>query len=350
MFQLGEKLKFTLFGSSHGPYVGCILEGIPAGTPVDADLIMKYMTLRKPAAGIGTPRKEPDIPEIVSGIRDSEADGSPILIRIPNTNVRDSDYSLYEHTPRPGHADLPAAVKGLNCLGGGVFSGRMTSAVVAGGSIARQFLYGHGIDISAFTRSIGAVADPEQRGSEDARGSEAFATRACTGDLDRTMRAEIMRASEDGDSIGGVTECMVSGLPIGFGGIWFEALDSELARAVFSIPACKGVEFGKGFSLAGMRGSQSNDQYCYRDGVRTMSNNLGGIVGGMSDGAPLLFRAVFKPTPSIAKPQHTVDLRTGADVGIRVSGRHDPCIVPRAAVVVESMAALVIADQIRRGF
>ncbi|MEA4977503.1 MAG: chorismate synthase [Methanomassiliicoccaceae archaeon] len=350
MFQLGEKIKFTLFGSSHGPYVGCILEGIPVGMTIDSALIKKYMELRKPSAGIGTPRKEPDIPEIVSGIEGSKSDGTPILIRIPNTNVRDSDYSKYGYTPRPGHADLPAAVKGLNCLGGGVFSGRMTAAIVAGGSIARQFISSYGINISAHTRSIGGVADAEPRDYGQSLASEVYPTRACTKDLDSAMRREIERASEEDDSVGGVTECVVSGLPIGFGGIWFEALDSELARAIFSIPACKGIEFGEGFSLARMRGSESNDQYFYDNGVKTASNNMGGVVGGMSNGAPLLFRTVFKPTPSISRLQRTVDLRAGINTDIRVGGRHDPCIVPRAAVVVESMTALVIADQIGRGF
>lgn len=343
-------MKFTLFGSSHGPYVGCILEGIPSGMAVDSPLISKYMSLRKPSAGIGTSRKEPDVPEIISGTKNSVSDGTPILIRIPNTNVRDSDYSKYESVPRPGHADLPATVRGLNCLGGGAFSGRMTAAIVAGGSIARQFVSNHGINISAHTKSIGGISDIGPRSYEQSVASEAYPSRACTKELDESMRKEIMDASEKGDSVGGVTECIVTGLPIGFGGIWFEALDSEIARAIFSIPACKGVEFGKGFDLAKMRGSESNDQYCYRDGVKVMSNNMGGIVGGMSDGAPLVFRIVFKPTPSISKRQHTVDLRTCTDTDISVGGRHDPCIVPRAAVVVESMTALVIADQIRRGF
>ncbi|HKM13560.1 MAG TPA: chorismate synthase, partial [Candidatus Methanomethylophilaceae archaeon] len=166
----------------------------------------------------------------------------------------------------------------------------------------------------------------------------------------KNMIDEIKKAGEMGDSVGGITECIVSGLPIGFGGIWFEALDSEIARAMFSIPACKGVEFGKGFALADMKGSESNDQYFYSDGIKTKTNNMGGIVGGMSDGAPMVFRCVFKPTPSISRLQSTVDLRTEESTTIRVEGRHDPCIVSRVAVVVESMAALVLADQIKRDF
>lgn len=350
MFQLGKKVKFTLFGSSHGPYVGCILEGIPAGMSIDHASISKYMGLRKPRSGIGTERKEPDIPEFVSGIRDWKTDGTPIIIRIANKNVINSDYSEYKYKPRPGHADLPAITKGMNCVGGGSFSGRMTAAIVAGGSIARQFVLQHGIAISAHTRSISNVIDAEERSYGQSLVSESYVTRACTADLDENMIKEIEKAGDMGDSVGGTTECIVSGLPIGFGGIWFEALDSEIARAMFSIPACKGIEFGKGFALADMKGSESNDQYFYSNGIKTKTNNMGGIVGGMSNGAPMVFRCVFKPTPSISRLQSTVDLRTDESTSIRVKGRHDPCIVPRVAVVVESMTALVLADQIQRDF
>ncbi len=188
--------------------------------------------------------------------------------------------------------------------------------------------------MSAFSRSIGGIIDDGERSITDASGSGAFATRACTEELDATMEREIISASSDGDSVGGVVECITTGLPIGFGGIWFEALDSEIAGAVFSIPACKGVEFGRGFGLAGMRGSETN--------------NMGGILGGMSDGAPMVFRAVFKPTPSIAKPQRTVDIETMKNAEVSVEGRHDPCIVPRAVSVVEAVTALVLADQMMR--
>ncbi|HKM14059.1 MAG TPA: chorismate synthase, partial [Candidatus Methanomethylophilaceae archaeon] len=231
MFQLGKKVKFTLFGSSHGPYVGCILEGIPSGMSIDPTMISKYMALRKPRSGIGTQRKEPDVPEFVSGVRDWKADGTPIIIRIANKNVINSDYSEYKYKPRPGHADLPAIAKGFDCLGGGAFSGRMTAAIVAGGSIARQFVLQHGIAISAHTKSISNVIDTEERSFNQSLDSESYITRACTAALDKNMIDEIKKAGEMGDSVGGITECIVSGLPIGFGGIWFEALDSEIARA-----------------------------------------------------------------------------------------------------------------------
>lgn len=350
MYQLGKKIKITLFGSSHGPYVGCILEGLPANMNVDLESVMKYMSLRKPKPGIGTGRKEDDVPEFISGVRNGVTDGTPIAIRIANKNVRSSDYAEYGYKPRPGHADLPAAAKGLDYVGGGAFSGRLTAAVVAGGSIARQFVRQKGIEISAFTRSIGSVKDVKDRNINDSMASEMYATRSCSSFLDADMRKEIEAAAGMGDSVGGVSECIVTGLPIGFGGIRFESLDSEIARAMFSIPGCKGVEFGKGFTLTEMKGSESNDQYHYKNGIKTLTNNLGGVVGGMSNGAPMTFRCAFKPTPSISRVQSTVDLRTNETTDLRITGRHDPCIVPRVAVVVESMTALVLADQIKRGF
>ena len=220
--------------------------------------------------------------------------------------------------------------------------------MVVAGSIARQFISARGIHVSAFTRSIGGIRDEGDRTIKDADTSKKYKTRAATEELDAAMTDEILNAAADGDSVGGVIECVVTGLPIGFGGTWFESLDSEIARAVFSIPACKAVEFGKGFGLADMRGSESNDPYYYDNGIRLRSNNMGGILGGMSNGAPVVFRAAFKPTPSIAKEQDTIDLETMQEAKLRIEGRHDPCIVPRAVIVVESVTCLVIADQIRR--
>lgn len=248
---LGEKLRFGLFGKSHGPCVGCVLTGVPAGTPVDIDRMIQELALRKPSTGIGTDRKESDIPVIVSGVRDGVADGTPIRIEIANGNTDGSKYLQFKRTPRPGHADLPALVKwdDFDIRGGGQFSGRLTAAVVAAGSIAKDMLAEKGIEVCAFSRSVGKVADISQRTMEDARQSRGFPTRACTPVLDMAMSNAITAARGDGDSIGGIAECIVTGLPIGFGGIWFESLDSEIAKAVFSIPGCKGVEFGKGFGM-----------------------------------------------------------------------------------------------------
>ena len=353
MYETGRKVRFTLFGKSHGPCVGGILEGIPSGFRIDVSKVSEEMALRKPTGKIGTPRREADEPEFVQGVHEGVTDGNPILIRIANGNTDGSKYMAFYQTPRPGHADLPALLKfpEHDLRGSGQFSGRLTAAIVAAGAVAKQYIANFGIEVNAFSRSIGDIADDETRTSSDALGSRSFPTRACTAELDGAMRECIEAASAVKDSVGGVVECIVTGLPIGFGGIWFEALDAELAHAMFGIPACKGVEFGDGFALAGMRGSQSNDGYRFDNGrIITESNHMGGIVGGMCDGAPVVFRTVFKPTPSIGIRQDTVNLETERNDTVEVNGRHDPCIVPRAVAVVEAMAALTIADQIARGF
>lgn len=350
MYTTGRRVRFSLFGTSHGPNVGCVLEGIPKGMPVDEARIAEDMELRRPKKGIGTPRREADKVVIRQGVQNGMTDGTPILMTIDNADTDGSKYLKFAKTPRPGHADLPALVRfpGYDIRGGGQFSGRLTAPVVAAGSIAKQFIGRSGIEVSAFSRSIGGITDGEERSITDAAGSRAYATRACTGELDAAMEKSIISASSDGDSVGGVVECITKGLPIGFGGIWFEALDTEIAGAVFSIPACKGVEFGKGFSLAGMHGSESNDPFFSDNGIKCATNNMGGILGGMSNGAPMVFRAVFKPTPSIAKPQRTVDIEKMEDAEVSAEGRHDPCIVPRAVSVVEAVTALVLADQMVR--
>lgn len=353
MYQIGEKITFTLFGKSHGPCVGGILSGIPSGFSIDMDMVAAEMELRKPTGKIGTPRREKDDVEFIQGVRDGITDGNPILMKIANGNTDGSKYMKFYETPRPGHADLPALLKfpDHDLRGSGQFSGRLTAAIVAAGAIAKQYIAEEGIRVEAFTRSVGNVRDDCVRDADAAHASRGFATRACTRELDDAMRTEIESAGAEKDSVGGVVECIITGLPIGFGGIWFDALDSDLARAMFGIPACKGVEFGDGFDLTRMRGSESNDAYRYDQGrIVTESNHMGGIVGGMCDGAPVVFRVAFKPTPSIGVEQRTVNLRTEEDDTVSVEGRHDPCIVPRAVAVVEAMAALTVADQMMRGY
>ncbi|MCQ2079823.1 MAG: chorismate synthase [archaeon] len=352
MYTLGKKFKFSLFGKSHAPCVGCILEGVPAGTVIDMEAMARDMALRKPSKGIGTDRVEADKVRVVCGIIDGKADGNGIILEIDNGNVDDSKYLPFIETPRPGHADLPALLDlpKFDICGGGQFSGRLTAPVVAAGSIAKGMLEMKGITIAGFCRSIGNVEDTEERNIEDAIRSRGFPTRACSENLDTEMSDCIMAARKDADSVGGVVECVITGLPIGFGGIWFESLDAELAGAMFGIPACKGVEFGKGFDITRMRGSQSNDAYRFKDGrIVTATNNMGGIVGGMADGAPVVFRVAFKPTPSIGAKQDTVNLKTGENAELEIKGRHDPCIAPRAVAVVEAVAALVLVDQMERG-
>ena len=352
MYALGKKLRMSVFGKSHAPCVGCVLEGVPRGTEIDTEAMIHELALRKPSKGIGTDRVEKDLPHIVTGIADGKADGNPIIIEIMNGDVDDSKYLPFMETPRPGHADLPALLElpKFDITGGGQFSGRLTAPIVAAGSIARKLLEEKGIRIGAFCRSIGPVKDESDRTLEDAVESRKFPTRACDETLNGRFNECIMAARADKDSVGGVVECIITGVPIGFGGIWFESLDAELAHAMFGIPACKGVEFGKGFAITEMRGSQSNDAYRFDDGrIITKTNNMGGIVGGMADGADIVFRVAFKPTPSIGAKQETVNLKTCENAELEIKGRHDPCIAPRAVSVVEAVAALVLADQMERG-
>ena len=352
MYALGKKLRMSVFGKSHAPCVGCVLEGVPRGTEIDTEAMIQELALRKPSKGIGTDRVEKDLPHIVTGVADGKADGNPIIIEIMNGDVDDSKYLPFMETPRPGHADLPALLElpKFDITGGGQFSGRLTAPIVAAGSIARKLLEEKGIRIGAFCRSIGPVKDESDRTLEDAVESRKFPTRACDETLNGRFDECIMAARADKDSVGGVVECIITGVPIGFGGIWFESLDAELAHAMFGIPACKGVEFGKGFAITEMRGSQSNDAYRFNDGrIITKTNNMGGIVGGMADGADIVFRVAFKPTPSIGAKQETVNLKTCENAELEIKGRHDPCIAPRAVSVVEAVAALVLADQMERG-
>jgi len=346
MHSLGKKIRFHLSGKSHDDYVGCILENVPSGIPISLNDIREEMELRRPRDDIGTPRKEDDIVEVVSGIVNCVTDGTPIKMLIANKNVDSSKYNEIKTIPRPGHADLPAMVKWKDhdMRGGGQFSGRLTAPIVAAGSIAKQMLSPLGIRIAAFSRSIGNITDNETRDINDAVASRKYATRACSAKTDGLMRNEIINTSREGDSIGGIAECIITGLPIGFGGIWFDSLDAVISRAVFGIPAVKGIEFGEGFSLTKMKGSESNDQYYFNEGIKAMTNNMGGIVGGMSDGMPIVFRAAFKPTPSISKEQRSVDLSTMKDTVISVKGRHDTCVVPRAVAAVEAITAIVLAD------
>lgn len=346
MYSFGKNVKIHLYGKGHGNSVGCILEGIPKGLAISIDELNFDMDLRRPRHLIGTERKEQDQVDLLYGIHDDMTTGSPILIDIPNTDIRSSDY---DPLPRPGHADMPAVFKfkDHDTKGGGQFSGRLTAPIVAAGSIAKQFLSSHGIRIGGFAHSIGTVCDAITHNIDDAFASRSYGTRACSKELDESMTEHIVNVANDGDSVGGVAECIIDGLEMGQGGIWFDSLDSELSGAMFGIPGVKGIEFGDGFSLSRTKGSQSNDAFAVKNGrIVTSTNRMGGILGGMSTGMPLVFRVAFKPTPSIAVEQQTVDPRTMENVKIKTKGRHDPCIVPRGVSVIEAMAALVIADQV----
>ena len=349
MYTVGNKLRISLFGRSHADCIGCVIEGLPLGMEIDEDFIANRMELRKPSDGIGTPRKEKDEVVFESGISDGKVTGRYVILTIANGNRNSSSYSGFNITPRPGHADYPALMKfkDFDVSGGAQFSGRMTAPLVAAGAIAEQYLKERGISIAAYTKSIYDVKDDSEHSFDEISGSVKYGTRAVSAELDGRMREAILKASSEGDSVGGIVGCMVTGLKAGNGGIWFDALDVSLARMMFSIPAVKGVEFGKGFAITEMKGSESNDQYAMKDGkVSALTNNMGGLCGGMCDGMPVAFSVAFKPTPSISKCQRTINLERMADDTIEIKGRHDPCIVPRAVAVVEAMTAITVMDQL----
>ena len=342
---IGENLRLTLFGQSHSPAVGMTLEGLPAGFEIDPDRLAAFLARRAPGQNAwSTPRREADLPEFVSGLVGWKTCGVPLTALIRNTDTRSADYAALRETPRPGHADYTASVKyhGFqDAAGGGHFSGRLTAPLCVAGGVCLQVLASPGIRIRARILSVGGVRDEGEFTSpvsekpfptvSDARGE--------------AMRALIAEKKAAGDSVGGIVECVAEGLPAGLGDPIFGGMENRLAALVFGIPAVKGVEFGEGFSSASLSGSENNDPFALRDGeVITATNHAGGILGGITDGMPLVFRAAFKPTPSIALEQRSVHLPTQTETALRVPGRHDPCVVPRAVPCVEAAAALAILD------
>lgn len=333
--------------------MGAVIDGIPAGTVIDTEALVRFMARRAPGSGpLSTPRRESDLPEIVSGTADGVCCGAPLCIIIKNTDARSADYERIRSVPRPSHADYPAYVKygGHNDIrGGGQFSGRLTAPFCAAGGIALQLLEKRGIRVFSHILSVGGIKDePFDPVSPDTERLGALAgLRLAVLDpaAGERMAAEIKAAHADGDSVGGIVECMVTGLPAGVGEPIYDSLESRIASLVFSIPAVKGVEFGSGFAGSALRGSRNNDPYRVLDGrIVTSSNNSGGICGGISTGMPVLFRAAFKPTPSISVPQDSVLLEEMKDETLEITGRHDPCIVPRALPAVEAAAAMAVLD------
>ncbi|MDV0441171.1 chorismate synthase [Methanorbis furvi] len=353
MNTIGSAVRVTLFGASHDSRIGCVIDGIPAGTPVDTAKIEADLALRKPVPGIGTPRVEADAPEI-SGVVNGCTTGAPLMITFANTNTKSSDYEALRKMPRPGHADYPAVCKygaSHDIRGGGMFSGRMTTPLVAAGAVMRGILEPLEITVGSYVSRIGRVEDTAEYAPAALSASRTNSLRAMSEELEGLMREEILAAKADGDSVGGVVRCMGTGLPAGLGEPFFDTLDGEIAKAVFAIPGVKGVMFGAGFAAAASRGSENNDFYRMGgDGaVQTLTNHAGGVLGGMASGQTLDFSVAFKPTPSIARPQQTVNLEERTDAELSVHGRHDPCIANRGAIVVEAMTALVIADLLIRG-
>lgn len=346
----GQNIQFSIFGESHGPAIGGVLSGLPAGIMLDFAAIDRELQRRNHRAFYSTSRAEPDKYEILSGVYDGKTTGSALAFVIRNQDTRSGDYQNLNQFPRPGHADYPAAVKygGANDYrGGGHFSGRITAPLVLAGAIAKQVL--ENVRIFAHIQAIGGVQAGSILDDRDAESRLQAAQEKEFAVLDdaaaEQMRAEILRYKNDCDSIGGVIECAVFGVPAGVGEPFFGSLESELARMLFSIPAVKGVEFGLGFDITKIPGSIANDGYRMEQGrVVTTTNHNGGITGGISNGMPVVFRVAVKPTPSIFKRQDTVDLAAGTNADITLKGRHDACIVPRAVPVVEAAAALVLLD------
>ena len=344
----GQNISITLFGESHGSEIGAVIDGLAPGIAVDTDYIKEKLSLRRPSGRISTARSEKDEFRIVSGVFDGYTTGTPLCLMIPNADTHSKDYSKLKDTPRPSHADYTAICKyhGFSDYrGGGHFSGRLTAPIVAVGAIVMKALEDKGIRIGTHIASLGGVKDkafdpilPQI----DAIGGE---LPVISPEAGAKMKELILSAANDGDSVGGILETAVTGMPAGVGEPWFDTAEGLLAQAMFSIPAVKGVEFGAGFGITEMRGSDANDPMRMENGeVVAAKNNSGGINGGITSGMPILFRTAVKPTPSIYKEQMTVDLSSGENETLKLEGRHDPCIVHRARVVVDAMTALTLAD------
>ena len=351
MSYMGSKIKIEIFGESHSPAIGMTLCGLPAGEKIDYDKLYEFMCRRAPGRdATSTARKEADKPEFLCGIIDGVTTGAPVTAVIHNSDTRSKDYEKLRFTPRPSHSDYAAYVKyaGNNDIrGGGAFSGRLTAPLCIGGGIAKQILEKRGITVAAHIYSIGDVPDTPFDAVApcdiESAGKKDFPV--ISDEAGERMRKVILDAKADGDSVGGVVECAVTGIGAGFGGPLFDGVEGKIAYALFGIPAVKGVEFGTGFKSSKMRGSECNDPFEYKDGkVVTSTNNSGGIQGGITNGMPILVRAAFKPTPSIAKEQKTVDLEKKENTVLTIGGRHDPCVVARAVAATEAAVALCILD------
>lgn len=357
-YSFGKNFKVTLFGQSHSEDLGIIIDGISAGYRINKDLIRKNLDRRRPGKNkFSTARKEDDDFKIVSGEVDGLTCGTPICAIIENKDMKSKDYDNLKDRPRPSHADYPAYVKfkGFNDIrGGGQFSGRMTAPIVIAGSIAEDLLLKRGIKIYSRIKSIGYEEDVklELRDINEDKLSNLKNEDFPVFDHEarEKMQEEILKAKEDGDSIGGIVETFILNMPVGIGEPFFDSIESVISHAVFSVPGIRGIEFGSGFEAAKMNGSSHNDEYHYENGeVKTRTNNHGGIIGGLSSGMPIIFRTAVKPTSSIAKRQNTISLRDKKNVDLEIVGRHDPSIVPRALVAIEMITALAILNLVMEG-
>ena len=343
----GNAVSVTIFGESHGEMIGAVIDGIPAGIKIDIDFIKTQLNRRRTDGQTGTQRAETDEFNIVSGLLSGKTTGTPLTILIKNAEQKSKDYTDIKTKPRPSHADYTAEIKyhgSQDYRGGGHFSGRVTAAMVAAGAIAIQILNAKGI--SFFTHILSCAGVTDETATEENmiicdEGLPVINRKAAEG-----MREGILKAKAEGDSVGGVVETVITGMPVGVGEPWFDTVEGELAKVIFSVPAVKGVEFGIGFAGADKNGSEFNDAFYYDETgtVKTRTNNNGGINGGITNGMPIVIKTMVKPTPSIYKEQRTVNLAEKADTTITIEGRHDPAILQRGAVVIESAAAIAILD------
>ena len=345
----GQSVALTIFGESHGAAVGAVIDGLAPGLSVNENFIKSQLVLRRPYGKISTPRVEEDEFEILSGVYNGKTTGTPLCIIIRNKNTKSRDYSELENKPRPSHADYTGDIKYRGFedpRGGGHFSGRITAAIVAAGAIVIDALKNKGIIIGTHIKSCGDISDRDFSDiAEDIKtlGNEKFAV--LESNAAEKMIEKIEKAAEEKDSVGGILETEISGLPAGVGEPWFDSFESVLAKGLFAIPAVKGVEFGLGFDFANTTGSRSNDPFIIKNGeIKTETNNNGGINGGITNGMPVIFRTAIKPTPSIFREQKTVNMKTGEETTLTLTGRHDPAIFHRARVVVDSIAAFTAAD------
>ncbi|MCQ1531301.1 chorismate synthase [Lutispora saccharofermentans] len=349
----GKSIRLSIFGESHGKAIGINIDGLPPGFEIDIDGIKQEMARRAPGKSIlSTSRAEEDEFEIISGFFEGRTTGAPLCAIIKNTDSISAHYSEMQAKMRPGHADYTGYVKykGFNDYrGGGHFSGRLTAPLVFAGAIARQMLEKRGVIIGSHIKSIGSVQDeafdPVNIDAQALKSIRDKVLPVIDDQIGEKMKEAVLAAMEQADSLGGIIECAAVNVPEGLGDPFFDSVESSLSHLLFSIPSVKGVEFGAGFDIAYMRGSEANDELYIKDGiVKTYTNNNGGILGGITCGMPLVFRAAIKPTPSIGREQRTVDIKGKKNTSIQVSGRHDPCIVSRAVPVVEAAAALVLLD------
>ena len=349
----GKNLKISIFGQSHSPAIGVSIEGLPAGFAIDFDELRVFLQRRAPGQSeFTTGRKEQDEPEFLSGLTDGVTCGDPLTALIRNTDTLSSDYDQLSDIPRPSHADYTAFVKfgdARDIRGGGAFSGRLTAPLCVAGGICMQLLKSEGVSIAAHIAQIGDISDcgfdPVNIDEKKLAVLNAVAFPVLDPDTGKRMLSAIEEARLAGDSLGGIIECVAIGVPAGIGDPMFDGMENRLATVLFGIPAVKGVEFGNGFAAAGLRGSENNDAFIVRkDTIKTRTNNHGGILGGITSGMPLIFRAAFKPTPSITIEQDSISLSRREEVRLSIKGRHDPCIVPRAVPCVEAAAAIAVYD------